>query len=194
MIKKDIVKKIEEKINLHHQLYRFPVKAELWEDIFDQCINGMDSNWNVGGHDVGTDVVSEADGTNYQNKSGDINHKKGSITWSGHRTTSHETIKDKINFISKKHCDTYIMLGRNKGEWKKGIRKYYLIQFDSSLIDYSKLNWIETFSKKGKLTGWVGKNNNLPYSAKISISMSEQLWTECDIDYLGKPIEIVIQI
>lgn len=186
------IKKITEKIKLHHELYRFPVKAELWEDIFDQSINGLDSQWNSGGHSVGADVVCEKSGTTFQNKGGNVNAKKSTITWNGHRTTSHTTITDKIDFISKKHYDVYIMLGRNKNEWNRGIKKYYLLTFDSSMIDYSKLNWTETFSKKGKLSGWVGKNENLPYSAKISISMSEQLWTECDIEYLGKPIEITI--
>jgi len=77
MIKSKSLKQIEEKLKLHHSLYRFPVKAELWEDIFDQSINGMYSNWNVGGHDVGTDVICESVGTKYENKSGDINIKKG---------------------------------------------------------------------------------------------------------------------
>ena len=192
MIKSKSLKQIEEKLKLHHSLYRFPVKAELWEDIFDQSINGMCSNWNVGGHDVGTDVICESVGTKYQNKSGDINLKKGTIVWSGHRTTSHKTIEDKIKFISKQHCDEYVMLGRNKKEWNTGNKSYYFIHFDASKIDYSKLKWSETYSKTGKLTGWVGVNDKLPYSAKISLSMSAQLWTECSIDYLENIKKITI--
>jgi hypothetical protein len=192
MITSLIIEKIEEKIKLHHKLYRFPVKAEIWEDIFDQSINGMNSNWSVGGHSVGADVISEKYGIRYQMKSGEINLKNNTIKWSGHRTTKHETIEEKINFISKNHYDKYVMLARNSNEWKRGIKKYYLITFDSSLIEYSKLEWNETFSKKGKLSGWVGKNKNLPYSAKISLSMSGQLWPESDINYLGTPIEITI--
>ena len=49
MINKEIVNEITKKIKQHHDLYRFPVKAELWEDIFDQAINGWDSNWDGGG-------------------------------------------------------------------------------------------------------------------------------------------------
>lgn len=192
MIKPKILKQIEEKLKLHHTLYRFPVKAELWEDIFDQCINGSDSNWNIGGHDVGMDVICEKIGTKYQNKSGDINLKKGKIVWNGHRTTTYKTIKEKIKFISQKHCNQYVMLGRNKKEWNSGNKSYYFMNFDSSLIDYSKLNWSETYSKKGKLTGWVGVNESLPYSAKILLSMSAQLWTECDIQYLGNMKKITI--
>jgi hypothetical protein len=192
MINSKTLKQVKEKLKIHHTLYRFPVKAELWEDIFDQCINGDCSDWIPGGHDVGTDVLCETTGTRYQNKGGEVNLKKGTITWSGHRTTSHRTINDKIKFISQKHCDEYVMLARNKKEWVNGNKIYYLINFNSSLIDYSKLNWSETYSKKGKLSGWVGKNDKLPYSAKISLSMSAQLWTECSIDYLENIKKITI--
>ena len=44
----------------------------------------------------------------------------------------------------------------------------------------------ETFNKDNEVNGWSGQNSNLSYSAKISKSMSDQLWTESDIDYLGK--------
>jgi hypothetical protein len=192
MINSKTLKQVKEKLKIHHTLYRFPVKAELWEDIFDQCINGDCSDWIPGGHDVGTDVLCETTGTRYQNKGGEVNLKKGTITWSGHRTTSHRTINDKIKFISQKHCDEYVMLARNKKEWVNGNKIYYLISFNSSKIDYSKLKWSETYSKTGKLTGWVGVNDKLPYSAKISLSMSAQLWTECSIDYLENIKKITI--
>ena len=69
-----LINNITKKITQHHKLYRFPVKAELWEDIFDQVINGIDSEWEGGGHSTGADVISEGeDETRYQNKSGDIN-------------------------------------------------------------------------------------------------------------------------
>ena len=100
MLGKKILNQIEQKLKQHHELYRFPVKAELWEDIFDQVINGKNSNWNGGGHSSGADVISEnSDGTLYQNKSGDINFNKGTIKWNGHRTTSKKTIDEKIKFI-----------------------------------------------------------------------------------------------
>ena len=50
--------------------------SELWEDIFDQTINGWDSNWDGGGHS--TDVVSEGKVRQYQNKSGE----GGILEWS----------------------------------------------------------------------------------------------------------------
>tara|TARA_Y100000310_G_scaffold304573_1_gene343874 strand:+ start:631 stop:1212 length:582 start_codon:yes stop_codon:yes gene_type:complete len=187
------IKLIVDKLTKHHKIYRFPVKAELWEDIFDQSINGWNSSWSGGGHSVGADVISEgSDKTKYQNKSGAINFNKNIIKWNGHRTTSHKTIDDKLDFISQPHYDKYVMLGRNKKDWDKGIKRYWVIVFDADKIDYKALNWKTTYNKSGKASGWSGTNDKLPYSAKISKATSHQLWTECDIDYLGKRVEILI--
>ena len=45
---------------------------------------------------------------------------------------------------------------------------------------------------KGDVNGWKGTNDELSYKASISMSMSDQLWTECDLDYLGTITEILI--
>jgi|TARA_B100000287_G_scaffold365579_1_gene360345 hypothetical protein len=191
---KHIIKTIKNKIKQHHQLYRFPVKAELWEDIFDQAINGKDSNWSGGGHSVGADVISEGkDKTRYQNKSGDINFKKNTIKWNGHRTTSHKTIDDKLDFISQSHYDKYVMLGRNKKDWDNGIKRYWLLVFDSDVIDYKALDWKQTYGKNEQVNGWSGSSDELPYTAKIIKPCSDQLWTECDLDYLGSREEIFVE-
>lgn len=191
-----VVDKIAAKIKQHHQLYRFPVKAELWEDIFDQVINGENnSSWNMGNHDVGTDVIGN-DGIRYQNKSGTINihrSKKQTITWSGHRTTSHETLNEKINFISQNHCDKYVFLARNQKEWEKNVKRYYLFLVNASVIDYTKLLWTEKYTKNGKaLSAWHGNNPEVPYSAKLICDLSGQLWTTADISCFGSPHIITI--
>jgi hypothetical protein len=184
---KNLATDITELIEKHHKLYRFPVKAELWEDIWDQTINGWDSNWNGGSHSSGADVIFEdKDEIRFQNKSGAINLDKNTVRWNGHRTGKHKTIQDKIDFISQNLYDKYVMLGRNKKEWDSGIKRYYLLMFNSDKIDYTKLDWKEIFNKDNKITGWNGTSSDVPYTAKISKSMSDQLWTESDIDYLGK--------
>ena len=84
------------------------------------------------------------------------------------------------------------MLGRNKKDWDNGVKKYSLITFDADSIDYKALDWKPTYGRGGNINGWSGTNDNLPYSAKITKATSDQLWTECDLDYLGEKIEIVI--
>lgn len=194
----ELLQQLEHKITQHHNLYRFPLKAELWEDIFDQTINSFNSEWEGGGHSVGADVVSEnnslfSKGSRLQLKSGDYNPKNNTVKWNGHRTTKHKTIEDKIDFISQNHYDYYVMLMRNKKDWKQGNKIYYLLMFESSKIDYSSLTWTEKYSKQNNITGWKGVGINQPYSGEINISMSHQLWTTCDVNYLGTPYKIEVK-
>jgi len=63
---------LKDKLIKHHELYRFPVKAEFWEDIWDQCINPNGSKWIGGGHQSGADTEDENLNISYQNKSGQI--------------------------------------------------------------------------------------------------------------------------
>ena len=193
-----LLQQLEQKITQHHNLYRFPLKAELWEDIFDQTINSVTSDWEGGGHSVGADVVSENNslfqkGSRLQLKSGDYNPKNNIVKWNGHRTTKHKTIEEKVDFISKNHYDYYVMLMRNKKDWKEGKKIYYLLMFESSKIDYSSLIWFEKHSKQNNLTGWKGMGTTQPYTAEINISMSHQLWTTSDVSYLGIPHKIEIK-
>ena len=192
-----LLQQLEQKITQHHNLYRFPLKAELWEDIFDQTINSFNSKWEGGGHSVGADVVSENNslfqkGSRLQLKSGDYNPKNNTVKWNGHRTTKHKTIDEKIDFISQNHYDYYVMLMRNKKDWKMGHKIYYLLMFESNKIDYSSLIWFEKHSKQNNLTGWKGMGTTQPYTAEINISMSHQLWTTSDVSYLGIPHKIEI--
>jgi hypothetical protein len=185
MLNTRVLETIVDKIHQHHQLYRFPLKAELWEDIFDQAINDSNKRWKMGSHAVGADVVSD-EGIRYQLKGGMIDVSKDTVEWSGSRTTQYKTIQEKINFISDKHCDMYALLARNKKEWNRGLQKYYLLMFDANLINYSKLNWEE------RSNGWSGANVELQYSAEIHKSMSHQLWTRASLSYLGKPKIITV--
>jgi hypothetical protein len=193
----DLLNKLHEKIQKHHELYRFPVKAELWEDIFDQCINHNLSDWIGGGHSAGADVVSKSDklfemNSRFQLKSGDINFNKGTLRWNGHRTTKHKTLTAKLDFISSNHSDYYVMLARDKNDWKIGKQIYYLVIFNSNKIDYTLLKWSEKYGKNKNLTGWVGVGHS-NFTAEISKSMSDQLWTIANLSYLGDYYKIEIK-
>jgi hypothetical protein len=191
-----IILNIRDKIIKHHEIYRFPVKAELWEDIFDQCINPTESNWIGGGHDVGSDVTSKNNNlfkleTRFQLKSGNYNSKTDMLKWNGHRTTQYKTLKDKIDFISTNHSDYYVMLARDKRDWKMNNRIYRFMMFESEKIDYSTLIWSEKYNKYNELTGWVGVGNG-GYKAEINRSMSDQLWTTCKLSTIAKSYKIEI--
>lgn len=194
---KELSKQLEEKLKKHHELYRLPCRAEQWEDIFDQCINPKSSSWVGSGHDVGADVISEngilfEQNMRIQNKSGQIDFKKGTLKWNGHRTTKHKTLDEKIKFISSDHYDYYVMLARDKKDWECGDKIYYLIIFKSTKIDYSSLDWSEKYGKNDKLSGWKG-NGNPNFSAEINKAMSDQLWTTSNLDYLGETYKIHIK-
>lgn len=190
------INELTNKLKQHHDIYRFPVKAELFEDIFDTVINGNNTTWVGGGHSVSADVVCNTTNTKFQLKSGELDKNKNTIKWNGHRTTKFKTIQEKIDFISSHKVDKYVMLARDKKDWDKGNKKYYLLCFESDKIDYSKLSWQEKMGRKGDPTGWKGtsydNNNSTPYSAEINKSMSDQLWTTCSLSYLCDPIEINI--
>jgi len=117
--------------------------------------------------------------------------KKEAVTFTSHRTSTYETLDDKINFITKKHCDKYVLLSRKKEEWEK-MRSpyiYYLMIFDASKIDLSKdsLEW----NKKGNK--YEGKNENKPYHAWINgPKTSDQLNITINIDYIGGYTKIII--
>ena len=36
---------------------------------------------------------------------------------------------------------------------KQGIKRYYFDGFDASLVEYDKLDWVESFGKDGKVNG-----------------------------------------
>ena len=79
LTEKNRMDRLKTKLAKHHELYRFPVKAEQWEDIWDQCINPNGSKWVGGGHQSGADTIDEITNISYQNKSGQI--KSGLIKY-----------------------------------------------------------------------------------------------------------------
>ena len=63
------------------------------------------------------------------------------------------------------------MLGRNKKEWDNGIKRYYLLIFNSDKIDYTNLDWKETFNKDNE----VNTVNNTNQVNKVNVFMKSIL-------------------
>tara|TARA_B110000971_G_scaffold137297_1_gene140364 strand:+ start:1685 stop:2338 length:654 start_codon:yes stop_codon:yes gene_type:complete len=193
-----LMNSLKSKLMQHHELYRFPVKAELWEDIWDQCINPIGSNWVGGGHQPGADTMDEQSNISYQNKSGQIKGSHVDIT--SHRLAKQAgpSFNDKLNFISQKHCDKYVLLSRDEKDWKKSIKSYNLMIFDSKLLDFRSLEWSEHIPSKGKNKGkhnggYIGKGDPGKFSARIDgEGSSNQLHISININYIGGCHKIII--
>tara|TARA_Y100001937_G_scaffold121859_1_gene181303 strand:- start:326 stop:934 length:609 start_codon:yes stop_codon:yes gene_type:complete len=125
--------KDELKLNLaiHHELYETACKGEYLEELVrNSAVSvGLNSDWKPdGSHQVGKD--QSIDGINISNKSGEFRVKRNGTTVvkiTGSRTSSYETLEDKLNFLSDKKYDYTVCCARNKSKWNKGERVYHLI-------------------------------------------------------------------
>lgn len=185
-----VVSKLTNKLKQHHTLYSFPCKAELFEEIWASVLREISSNSEVlweadGSHSSGADVIFRSE--RHQNKGGEINFKKGTLKWSGSRTTKYKTLQEKVEFISKDKYDFYIFLSREKKDWKTGKKIYYLGVVPANKIDYGSLNW-KSSEKNPK--NFIGISENL--KANIQHSMSDQLWTEVELSSIEKFHRIVV--
>lgn len=187
--------KIEALIKQYHELFTIPLKAEYWEDLFNKSINDDKDHTDGFSHSAGADVVQEEDDVEYQCKSGTIIKTKNKhvLQWSGNRTTTQKTLKDKIAHISNMKYDYFVFLARNdKEDWDNGIKKYYLIKLNARLIKYDRLDWGDKLGQRGTNTGEVVgyEAANKWLRASITFSMSDQLWTEVDYDFIERNADI----
>lgn len=193
---KMLINRLTSKITEFHKIIRYPLKAEYFEDIWDQCINPNGSNWVGGGHQSGADTLDETSKISYQNKSGQI--ENGFVKITSHRTKKYPSFEEKLEFISQNHCDKYVLLSRDESEWKKGIKSYYLMIFDSKLLDFRSLKWskhiLKTGKKKGEHNGgYIGEGESGKFSARINgPGTSNQLHISINIDYIGGYTKIII--
>jgi len=76
-----LIKKIEACLFQWHVTHnmRVPVQGEVWEDLFEKCLNGENGencDWTWGGHHSDSDVTQTGTGIGCQNKSGVIQGAK----------------------------------------------------------------------------------------------------------------------
>jgi hypothetical protein len=98
-LSEETLKQIETKIQQHHQIYRIPVKAESWEDLADQAINGEKTEYKPFNHNIVFDLNLTVDSNHYKSslKAGVI--KGNRLHFSSHRLGRFESLDDKINFL-----------------------------------------------------------------------------------------------
>lgn len=177
----EIVPKIQKRIKEFHKMFSLPLIAEYWEETLSKSFKeiGFENDWTPGrSHKIGEDMkLFDIENSRISCKSGVISDnrelKKECVKWSGSRTTSFQTLSDKLEHLSKSHDDWYFLLAKVS----KFNKKYKLLVFPSHICKPSKLLWNDT--KSGKQ--WQGKGEFL---AEISKSMSAQLWTTFPLDMI----------
>ena len=191
---KSLIPHVENRLIKHHELYSGQCKAEYWEENCAYALreSGFGSNWKPDfNHKSGKDQTTNS-GIRISNKGGKIGNDL-SLTISGSRLTSHKTLNDKLKFLKKKEEDYVFSLAINTKEWSKN-KKYYFVVIDSNKLNYFDQNWIETIGERGKnkgsITGWKCDSDH--FNAKITRSMSDQLWTSIKSSLFEEIYEINI--
>jgi len=179
----------------HHELYSGKCKAEYGEELLSKALKeaGFGSDWKPDyNHKSGLDQTTDT-GIRISNKSGSITNDSVSI--SGSRLTKHKTLQDKLNFLSVKKEDYILCLSTDKKEWERGNKFYYFLVIDSDKLNYHEQEWKEKFGQQkhnsGKVVGWECICEK--YSADITMSMSDQLWTKVKLDICEDIYDIVIR-
>ena len=166
------------RIKKYHELFSQPLIAEFWEETlhnsFVDC--GHATTWKPDrSHKVGEDMrIQGIANSRISCKSGQfVTPRKGtpSVKFNGSRTTSQDTLEEKLAHLCGDHDDWYFLLAKKKNFDKS----YKLLVFESSKCKVDQLTWVENESGKQ----WIGTGD---FQASINKSMSVQLWTTLPLD------------
>lgn len=172
---------IEKRIKRYHEDFSLCLMAEQWEEVLKRSLEdiGLEPEWeNDRSHKVGEDIYEKSIGR-ISCKSGSL--EKNGVKFNGSRTTRFKTLDEKLEFLSSSHDDFYFMLAKDKKDIMSKNFKYKVLVFPSTVCKVNKLKWEETKS------GWKGTGD---FSAMISRSMSDQLWTTLPLDKVEHVLEI----
>ena len=178
---------LTKRVKAYHELFSLPLIAEQWEETLHRALKevGYNTTWKPDrSHAVGEDMrIIDIPNTRISCKSGQfINSRElgtACVKFNGSRSTSYETLEQKIEHFSKSHDDYYFMLSKNKDF----DYTYKLLVFESTVCKVDQLTWTE--SKSGKAWNGTGK-----FVATIGKTMSAQLWTTLPLNMIGHNLEI----
>lgn len=187
-----LVPSVKNYLKKHHELYSGLCKAEMWEELCCKSLieSGFGSDWKPdSNHKSGLDQTTDS-GIRISNKSGQITLDNSSVEFSGSRLQKHKSFEAKLNFLAENHQDYHLCLSSNKKEWKAGLPRYYLIVIDSLKLDYHNQEWVGMCGTKGNKSGYICESEH--FNARISNSLSEQLWTIVKCTLFEEIYEIII--
>lgn len=182
---------IEAVLKEYHSILSSQPKAEVLEELLVKSLHraGLQTDWKPDfNHKVGKDLKLLNTGERISIKTGKIKARKTrsdrDLIISGSRLTSHGTLKEKVKFISSKKEDSYMLLTPSPESTLKN-RCYELVAFDTKVLNYGQAIWLPKFAKDNiTRTGFFASTKT--YSATITHSMSDQLWTSIK-DYENNP-------
>lgn len=190
-----LVDPIRERLVAHHYNYSTRCKAEMWEEVCAKALRetGFGSDWKPdNNHVVGVDQTTDC-GIKISNKSGFWNRYFTALKYSGSRLTSHATLDDKLAFLANKTEDYVFCLASNS-KTSKNYNKtpvYHFSVIDTSKLDYQNAVWETMLNKStGKISSYKGVG--VGYTATISCSMSDQVWTTVDRSLVTEIYEITV--
>lgn len=178
---------LTKRVKAYHELFSLPLIAEQWEETLHRSLQdiGYNTTWKPDrSHAVGEDMrIIDIPNTRISCKSGQfINSRElgtACVKFNGSRSTSHETLEEKIKHFSDSHDDYYFMLSKNK----EFDNTYKLLVFESTICKVDQLLWTE--SKSGKAWNGTGK-----FVATIGKAMSSQLWTTLPLNMIVHSLDI----
>ena len=196
--------KVLEGVAARQGIDKFPVKAEIFENIIVDTLDEMEIScyWDPGSHKPGADIEITNEPISFSVKSAGISggkQKPQKMSISSHRLTSHKTLKEKLAFIdgTGKNYTHYLVLAREDIEGKSNKknkkilikRNYTLLAMPADIFSVNKLTWQQVGKSYKTKESWDGK---MGYSMKIEHSMSDQLWIHSGFDKVKKRKDVKV--
>ncbi len=178
---------LTKRVKAYHELFSLPLIAEQWEETLHRALKevGYNTTWKPDrSHAIGEDMrIIDIPNTRISCKSGQfINSRElgtACVKFNGSRSTSYETLEQKIQHFSDSHDDYYFMLSKNKDF----DHTYKLLVFESTVCKVDQLTWTESKSSKA----WNGTGK---FVATIGKAMSSQLWTTLPLNMIAHSLDI----
>lgn len=175
---KDLTTVVEKNIKAFHNLLCQPITGTIWEELLSKSFNeiGYETTWKPdNSHKIGEDMrIVSLENSRISCKSGVITHNRTHklgecVQFSSSRTTSFKTLEEKLDHLSKRHCDYHFMLSK----CDKFDGTYKLLIIKANNCNVRDLEWEP--NKNGKPGDYVSRIGG-PFKATITGSMSGQLW------------------
>ena len=162
------------RIKQYHNLFSLPLIAEQWEETLHCALLdiGYITTWKPNrSHKIAQDMrIVDIPNFRISCKSGQFVYSKklnsDCVYFNGSRTSSFDTLEQKINHLCQNNVDYYFMLAKNKIFDKT----YKLLVFESNICNVGQLQWTTSDTEKS----WNGVGS---FIATINKSLSSQLWT-----------------